>query len=101
MENDFYGNHEFNIEKPESFIRKKSSARDSIYSKSDQYWSKTVTKVWVKWIGVYKMLDTLQTVKKFKQITSFVTVLGISMLGTLIMALFFPVLVIMKWRAFA
>jgi hypothetical protein len=49
------------------------------------------------------MLDTLQTVKKFKQITSFVTVLasGISMLGTLIMALFFPVLVIMKWRAFA
>jgi hypothetical protein len=32
------------------------------------------------------MLDTLQTVKKFKQITSFVTVLasGISMLGTLI-----------------
>jgi hypothetical protein len=46
MENDFfYGNHEFNIEKPESFIRKKSSTRDSIYSKSDQYWSKTVTKV--------------------------------------------------------
>jgi hypothetical protein len=38
----------------------------------------------------YKMLDTLQTVKKFKQITSFVTVLasGISMLGTLIMAPF-------------
>jgi hypothetical protein len=37
------------------------------------------------------MLDTLQTVKKFKQITSFVTVLasGISMLGTLIMAIFF------------
>jgi hypothetical protein len=53
-------------------------------------------------MGVYKMLDTLQTVKKFKQITSFVTVLasGISMLGTLIMAIF-PVLVIMKWRAFA
>jgi hypothetical protein len=37
--------NEFNIEKPESFIRKKSSTRDSIYSKSDQYWSKTVTKV--------------------------------------------------------
>jgi hypothetical protein len=43
--NFFYGNHEFNIEKPESFMEEKSSTRDSIYSKSDQYWSKTVTKV--------------------------------------------------------
>jgi hypothetical protein len=60
----------------ESFKEEVKYARDSIYSKSDQYWSKTVTKVWVKWMGVYKMLDTLQTVKKFKQITSFVTVLA-------------------------
>jgi hypothetical protein len=78
-------------------------ARDSIYSKSDQYWSKTVTKVWVKWIGVYKMLDTLQTVKKFKQITSFVTVLasGYINVGNFDYGPIFPVLVIMKWRAFA
>jgi hypothetical protein len=34
MENEllFYGNHEFNIEKPESFIRKKSSTRVILYT---------------------------------------------------------------------
>jgi hypothetical protein len=49
------------------------------------------------------MLDTLQTVKKFKQITSFVTVLasGYINVGNFDYGYFFPVLVIMKWRAFA
>jgi hypothetical protein len=53
--------------------------------------------------GVYKMLDTLQTVKKFKQITSFVTVLasGYINVGNFDYGPIFPVLVIMKWRAFA
>jgi hypothetical protein len=49
------------------------------------------------------MLDTLQTVKKFKQITSFVTVLasGYINVGNFDYGPIFPVLVIMKWRAFA
>jgi hypothetical protein len=74
----FYGNHLFNKEKPDSFYKEEVKYdTDSIYSKSDQYWQENRYENLSKdEQGVYKMLDTLQTVNKFKQITSLVTVLA-------------------------
>jgi len=74
----FYGNHEFNKEKPASFYKDEVAyANDSIYNKSDQYWHDNRYENLSKdELGVYRMLDTLQTVNKFKQITSLVTVLA-------------------------
>ncbi|WP_121337565.1 DUF5686 and carboxypeptidase-like regulatory domain-containing protein [Flavobacterium sp. 123] len=74
----FYRNHEFNKEKPLAFYKDEVNYIDNeVYNKSDEYWEENRFENLTKdELGVYKMLDTLQTVKKFKQLYSLVSILG-------------------------
>jgi len=71
-------NHKFNEEKPKEFYKEEINFIDNeVYNKPDDYWSENRFETLSKdELGVYKMLDTLQTVKKFKQMYSLVTILG-------------------------
>jgi len=71
-----YRNHQFNIPKPEKFYKEKVNYLDKdVYNKSEEYWEKNRFESLTKdEKGVYKMLDTLQTVKKFKQLYSLVEI---------------------------
>ena len=74
----FYRNHEFNKEKPAAFYKDEVNYVDNeVYKKSDDYWHENRFENLSKdELGVYKMLDTLQTVKKFKQLYNLVQILG-------------------------
>jgi hypothetical protein len=73
-----YRNHQFNEEKPLAFYKDEVNFIDNeVYNKSDEYWKTNRFEELSKdELGVYKMLDTLQTVKKFKQIYNLVSILG-------------------------
>jgi len=73
-----YQNHKFNIEKPVAFYKEEVNYIDNdVYNKSEQYWDENRFENLNKdEKGVYKMLDTLQTVKKFKQLYNLVSILG-------------------------
>ncbi len=74
----FFQNHQFNKEKPVAFYKNEVNySDDEIYKKSDEYWRENRFENLSKdELGVYKMLDTLKTVKKFKQLYSLVSILG-------------------------
>jgi hypothetical protein len=71
-----YRNHKFNTEKPEKFYRDEVNYLDKeVFNKSEAYWEENRFENLTKdEKGVYKMLDTLQTVKKFQQLYSFVEI---------------------------
>lgn len=71
-------NHKFNEIKPEKFYKEEVNYIDNaVYTKTDDYWEQNrFEKLNKDEIGVYKMLDTLKTVKKFKQMYNLVSVLG-------------------------
>jgi len=71
-------NHKFNKEKPEDFYKKEVNFIDnSVYEKSNEYWNENrFEKLNKDEEGIYKMLDTLKTVKKFKQLYNLVSILG-------------------------
>ena len=73
-----YRNHEFNKSKPESFYKEDVNYIDeSAFVKPDDFWeSNRFEKLNNDEKGIYKMLDTLKTVKKFKRMYSFVQILG-------------------------
>ena len=73
-----YRNHEFNKAKPLAFYKEEVNFIDNeVYQKSDEYWHENrFEKLNKDEAGVYKMLDTLQTVKKFKQMYNLVSILG-------------------------
>lgn len=73
-----YRNHEFNKVKPLAFYKEEVNFIDNeVYQKSDEYWHENrFEKLNKDEAGVYKMLDTLQTVKKFKQMYNLVSILG-------------------------
>ena len=73
-----YRNHQFYQEKPAVFYKEKVNYIDNaVYKKSDAYWSENrFEKLSKDELGVYKMLDTLKTVKKFNQMYDLVTILG-------------------------
>jgi hypothetical protein len=73
-----YRNHEFNKVKPLAFYKEEVNFIDNeVYKKSDEYWQENrFEKLNKDEAGVYKMLDTLQTVKKFKQMYNLVSILG-------------------------
>ncbi len=73
-----YQNHKFNIEKPAAFYKDEVNYIDNdVYNKSDAYWDENRFENLNKdEKGVYKMLDTLQTVKKFRQLYNLVSILG-------------------------
>jgi predicted transport protein len=75
-----YQNHQFNIEKPVAFKDEVNFVDNEVYNKSDEFWDENRFENLNKdERGVYQMLDTLQTVKKFKQIYSTVTILEVGM----------------------
>jgi hypothetical protein len=73
-----YKNYEFNNEKPSEFYNEKVNVYDDkIYSKNDEFWSKSRQEELNKnEQGIYKMLDTLTKVPKFKQLYNIVSILG-------------------------
>lgn len=73
-----YQNHKFNIEKPAAFYKDEVNYIDNeVYNRSDKYWEENRFENLNKdEKGVYKMLDTLQTVKKFRQLYNLVSILG-------------------------
>ena len=73
----FYRDHKFNISKPEKFYKEEVNYFDKeVYNKSDDYWNENRFENLSKdEKGVYKMLDTLQKVKKFKQLYNLVQII--------------------------
>jgi hypothetical protein len=73
----FYRDHKFNIEKPEKFYKEEVNYFDKeVYNKTEEYWDKNRFENLSKdEKGVYKMLDTLQKVKKFRQVYDLVQTL--------------------------
>lgn len=71
-------NHKFNEEKPDKFYKEEVNFIDnSVYARTDEYWSENrFEKLNKDEAGIYKMLDTLKTVKKFKQLYNLVSILG-------------------------
>ncbi len=65
-----YRNHQFNLEKPEKFYREDiNNLNNDIYNKTEEYWEQNRFEALTKdEKGVYKMLDTLQKVRKFKNL---------------------------------
>jgi hypothetical protein len=73
-----YDNHKFNIEKPANFYKEEVNFIDNeVYNRSEEYWDENrFEKLNKDERGVYKMLDTLQTVKKFQNLYNLVSILG-------------------------
>jgi hypothetical protein len=74
----YFRNHDFNKEKPAEFYKEQVNFVDnSVYQKPDEYWEENrFEKLTKDEKGVYQMLDTLKTNKKFKRLTSLVEILG-------------------------
>ncbi|WP_456312909.1 DUF5686 family protein [Pseudomonas shirazensis] len=73
-----FRNHKFNIPKPDKFYKEEVNFIDNaVYERPDEFWEENRFEQLNKdEQGIYKMLDTLQTVKKFKQLYSLVSILG-------------------------
>ncbi|RTY86378.1 MULTISPECIES: DUF5686 and carboxypeptidase-like regulatory domain-containing protein [unclassified Flavobacterium] len=74
----FYRNHQFNTVLPVAFYKAEVNYMDDeVYKKTEEYWNENRFENLSKdELGVYKMLDTLQTVNRFKQLYSTVSILG-------------------------
>lgn len=73
-----FKDHKFDIKKEDGFYKKEVNDYDpTIYEKPDEFWEENrFERLNKDEQGVYKMLDTLKTVKKFKQIYNAVSILG-------------------------
>ena len=73
-----FRDYEFNIKKPDDFYRKEVNYYDdSVYNRSDEYWAENRFESLNKdEKAVYKMLDTLKTVPKFKRMYNVAATLG-------------------------
>jgi len=73
-----YNNYKFNIDKGDEFYKQESDPYAfEIYNKKDEFWKKNrLEKLNKDETGVYKMLDTLKTVAKFKRIYNTATILA-------------------------
>ena len=73
-----YKNHEFNIKKPDVFYKEEvNNQDDAVYLKPDEFWEENRFENLNKdEKGVYKMLDTLQTNRKFRQLYDLASILG-------------------------
>ena len=64
-----FDNHAFNLEQPEEVYKKKVYEDEQVYNRPDEFWNKNRQEELSKnEEGIYKMLDTLQYVKRFQQI---------------------------------
>jgi hypothetical protein len=69
-------NHVFNQPKPVSFFKEEINFVDnSVFDRPDDYWKENrFEKLNKDELGIYKMLDTLKTVKKFQEMYSLVNI---------------------------
>ena len=66
-----FDRHVFNVNRPEDFYKEQVQDNELMYSQSDDFWEKNRQEELSKnEIGIYQMLDTLQTVKRFQQINT-------------------------------
>ncbi len=74
----FFRNHQFDKPKPSDFYKEEVNYVDkSAYLKSNEYWDENrFERLSKDEAGVYKMLDTLKTVKKFQRLYNYVSILG-------------------------
>ena len=73
-----YKDYNFNLKKEDAFYNEEINAYDkNIYTKADDYWDQNrQEQLNENEQGIYKMLDTLATVPKFKRIYNLVSILG-------------------------
>ncbi len=73
-----YNQYRFDVEKPPAFYEGKVDPFDpSIYERDDAFWAKNRLESLSKdESGIYKLLDTLKTVPKFKRIYNLATILA-------------------------
>lgn len=73
-----FNDYKFDIKKDDKFYKQDiNEFNQAAFTKSDEYWQENRMESLNKnEAGVYKMLDTLKTVKKFKTIYNFATVLA-------------------------
>ncbi len=73
-----YKNYAFNLPKEDKFYAIESNIYDqNIYNKTEDYWGvNRQEKLNENELGIYKMLDTLSTVPKFKRLYNLVSILG-------------------------
>lgn len=73
-----FKDHKFDIKKEDGFYKQEVNSYDpTVYEKPDEFWEENrFERLNKDEQGVYKMLDTLKTVKKFKQIYNAVSILG-------------------------
>ncbi|MFC6098224.1 DUF5686 family protein [Flavobacterium qiangtangense] len=73
-----FKDHKFDIKKEDGFYKQEVNYFDpTVYEKPDEFWEENRFETLNKdEKGVYKMLDTLKTVKKFKRLYSLASILG-------------------------
>lgn len=73
-----YKDYAFDVAKDDKFYTKQADVYEkSIYTKSNDYWNDNrQEKLNENELGIYKMLDTLTTVPKFKRLYNLVSILG-------------------------
>ncbi|MCB9426027.1 MAG: carboxypeptidase-like regulatory domain-containing protein [Flavobacteriales bacterium] len=73
-----YHNHQFDIPKDPKFYKKEVNFySNQVYNQSDEFWNQhRFEKLSNDEVGVYAMLDTLQTVKKFQRMYDAISILG-------------------------
>jgi hypothetical protein len=73
-----FQNHQFDLKKPDDFYKEEVNYYDdAVYARTDEFWEENRFENLNKdEVGVYKMLDTLQTNKKFRQLYDLVSILG-------------------------
>ena len=71
-------NHKFNIKKEDKFYKEEVNFYDnSVFNKPDEYWDENRFEALNKnEAGIYKMLDTLKEVPRFKRIYNLASILG-------------------------
>ncbi|UCE93422.1 MAG: carboxypeptidase-like regulatory domain-containing protein [Flavobacteriaceae bacterium] len=66
-----FDNHVFDVKRPEEFYKEQIQDNEEMYNQPDDFWEKNrQEQLTENEIGIYKMLDTLQTVKRFQQINT-------------------------------
>jgi Family of unknown function (DUF5686)/CarboxypepD_reg-like domain len=72
----FYSNHVFNVKRPAEYYKEDVFEDPENLNKTSDYWSENrQEKLSKDEIGIYKMLDTLQTVTRFKELTTIAEIL--------------------------
>lgn len=71
-----FDNHVFNVKRPDNYYKKEVFPDEEIYHKPDEFWADNrLEKLNDDERGIYKMLDTLQNVRRFRELNSLAEIL--------------------------